>query len=259
MIHKSAIIDPSAELGCDVEVGPFAIIEGSVRIGDRCRIESHAIIKSYTVMGDDNHIHHHALLGGIPQDLKYAGEESYLHIGSNNQIREFATLHRGTEGGGGKTVIGDNNLLMAYTHVAHDCILGNGVIMSNVATLAGHVKVGDHAIIGGVSAVHQFCRIGEHAFVGGMSGIGQDVPPWMLASGGRATIHGPNTVGLRRYGASQELLRAFKNIYRLLWLSETPKEEALQQISEEYAHFPEALAFVDFVRHAQRGICAAGR
>jgi UDP-N-acetylglucosamine acyltransferase len=193
-------------------------------------------------------------VGGEPQDLKFHGEESWLEIGDRNRIREFATLHRGTEGGGAKTVVGSDNLLMAYTHVAHDCHVKDGIIMSNGATLAGHVTVEDHAILAGLSAVHQFVRIGRNAFVGGMSGIAQDLPPFMLAVGNRAGVHGPNLVGLRRAKASRDLIAALKSAYRLIWHSETPRKEALEQLEYEYGNFPEVLNFVEFIRSSERGI-----
>ena len=167
-VHPTAIVHANAQIGKDVEIGPYAIIEEHVVIGDRCRIDAHAVIKDYTRMGVGNHIHSHALVGGEPQDLKFQGEVTWLELGDDNRIREFATLHRGTEGGGGITRIGSRNLRMAYTHIAHDCQLGNDIVMSNGATLGGHVRVDDFAIIGGLSAVHQFGHVGTHAFVGGM-------------------------------------------------------------------------------------------
>jgi len=257
MHHPTAIIDPSAQLGDDVHVGPYAIIECDVRIGDRCRIDAHAIVKQYTNMDADNHIYSYALIGGEPQDLKFDGEVSYLHMGSGNKVREFATIHRGTAGGGNETRIGNRNLLMAYTHVAHDCVLGDDIVMSNGATLAGHVHVGDAAIIGGLSAVHQFCRIGDHAFVGGMTGVPQDLPPWMLAAGSRALVYGPNAVGLRRAGASRELLSAFKKAFRLVWWSDLVRADALQAIYDEFSNFKEVVDFIDFIKASERGICPA--
>lgn len=175
-VHPTAIVHANAQIGKDVEIGPYAIIEEHVVIGDRCRIDAHAVIKDYTRMGVGNHIHSHALVGGEPQDLKFQGEVTWLELGDDNRIREFATLHRGTEGGGGITRIGSRNLCMAYTHIAHDCQLGNDIVMSNGATLGGHVRVDDFAIIGGLSAVHQFGHVGTHAFVGGMTGVAQDLP-----------------------------------------------------------------------------------
>ncbi|MFV0422912.1 acyl-ACP--UDP-N-acetylglucosamine O-acyltransferase [Oleidesulfovibrio sp.] len=253
-IHPSAFVDEKAQLGSDVVIGPCAVVEANTIIGDRCRIDAFASVKEFTRMGCDNHIYSYAAVGGEPQDLKFAGEESWLVLGDRNRVREFATLNRGTEGGGGKTVIGDDNLLMAYTHVAHDCHVKNGVIMSNGATLAGHVTVEDHAILAGLSAVHQFVRIGRNAFVGGMSGISQDLPPFMLAVGNRAGVHGPNLVGLRRMKASRDLIAAFKSAYRLVWNSDTPRKEALEQLEYEYGMFPELIDFVEFIRASERGI-----
>lgn len=254
-IHPTAIVSPGAELGAEVSVGPYVVIESDVVIGARTRVDSHAVIRQYTRIGEDNHIHSHALVGGEPQDLKFAGEVSWLEIGNGNSIREFATLHRGTAGGGGVTRLGDRNLCMAYTHVAHDCRLEDGIVMSNAATLAGHVQVGSCAIIGGLSAVHQFCRIGSHAFVGGMTGVAQDLPPWMLVVGSRAYVHGPNLVGLRRVGASQETIAAFKTAFRLIWKSDMPRAEALDLLTSDYGEMPEMREFVRFVRESSRGIC----
>ncbi len=256
-IHPTAVVHPGAQIGKDVEIGPYAIIEEHVVIGDRCRIDAHAVIKDYTKMGMGNHIHSHALVGGEPQDLKFHGEVTWLELGDDNRIREFATLHRGTEGGGGITRIGSRNLCMAYTHIAHDCLLGNDIVMSNGATLGGHVRVDDFAIIGGLSAVHQFGHVGAHAFVGGMTGVAQDLPPWMLAAGSRALVHGPNLVGLRRAGASRETIAAFKQAFRLIWRSEMPRSEALELLAKDYAEMPQVMDFVDFVRSSERGLCPA--
>jgi UDP-N-acetylglucosamine acyltransferase len=253
-IHPGAFVSPRAEVGEDVVIGPCAQIEEDVVIGARTRIDAFASVKRYSVLGEDNHVHSYALVGGEPQDLKFHGEASRLIIGNRNSIREFSTLHRGTEGGGGVTRIGDDNLVMAYVHIAHDCTVGNGVVMSNNATLAGHCLVEDGVIISGLSAVHQFARIGKHAFVGGMSGIAQDLPPWMLAVGNRACVQAPNIVGLRRIRASQELVAAFKQAFRLLWLSSMPRPDALLLLEAEYGYFPEIMEFTGFVRSSQRGI-----
>lgn len=257
VIHPTAIVSPDAQLGEDVVVGPCAMIEEDVVIGARTRIDAFASIKRYTTLGEDNHVHSYAMVGGDPQDLKFHGEVTRLIIGDRNNIREFSTLHRGTEGGGGVTRIGNDNLLMAYVHVAHDCTVANGVVMSNNATLAGHCFVDDGSIIGGLSAVHQFARVGKHAFVGGMSGIAQDLPPWMLAVGNRALVQSPNIVGLRRMKASQELVAAFKQAFRLVWHSGLPRPDALYQLEAEYGHLPEIMEFVLFVRQSERGILPA--
>lgn len=254
IIHPSAAVDPGAELGEDVVVGPYAVIEDHVVIGARTRIDALASVKRYTTMGEDNHVHSYAAVGGEPQDLKFHGEESHLIIGDRNRIREFTTLHRGTEDGGGITRIGNDNLLMAYVHVAHDCVVKDHIVMSNNATLAGHCFVDDYAIIGGLSAVHQFVRLGRHAFVGGMSGLAQDLPPWMLAVGNRATVQSPNIVGLRRAKVSMEVLSAFKQAYRLTWYSGMPRPDALLQLEAEYGYLPEIMEFIQFVRESRRGV-----
>lgn len=258
-VHPSAVIADSAQIGEHAVIGPYVVIEDDVHIGPRSRVDSFATIQQYTRMGSDNHIYPHACVGGTPQDLKFAGEKSWLEIGDKNRIREFSTLHRGTEGGGGVTRVGNNNLIMAYAHVAHDCHVGSFVVMSNNATLAGHVEVGDHAILGGLSAVHQFCRIGHHAFLGGASAIGQDLPPYMLASGHRAKIVGPNAIGLRRLGASTEIIRALKSAYRQIWFADQPRKDTLEQLECEYADMPEMLDVISFIRSSERGIASAGR
>ncbi len=253
-IHPSAFVSPKAELGRNVSVGPCALIEDDVVIGDNCEIHAFASVKRYTSMGKGNVIHSYAMVGGVPQDLKYAGEPSRLEIGDNNTIREFSSLHRGTVGGGGVTRIGNSNLIMAYAHIAHDCILHDNIVMSNGATLAGHITLFDGVIIGGLSAVHQFSRIGRHAFVGGMTGISQDLPPYMMAVGSRAGIHGPNLVGLRRLGLGSAVVTAVRSAFRLIWLSELPRQEALDKAAEEYAGVPEVMELVSFVRESPRGV-----
>jgi UDP-N-acetylglucosamine acyltransferase len=235
------------------------MIGDNVIIGEGSQIDGFASIRPYTRMGRNNHIFSYAMVGEVPQDLKFHGEVSWLEIGDNNKIREFSTLHRGTEGGGGVTRVGNNCLLMAYIHVAHDCQLGSNIVMSNCATLAGHVVVGDSVIIGGLSAVHQFVHIGQNAFVGGMTGIGMDLPPYLLASGERAGIYGPNVVGLRRLNLPKENMAAIRAAFRLIWLSGTPRREALEVAATEYAHIPQVMEIVDFVRASQRGVMAADR
>lgn len=258
-IHPTAIVSPQAEISDGVVIGPNCVIGGNVFIDEGTRVDAFASVKEYTRIGKNNHIFSYAMVGEVPQDLKFHGEESWLHIGDNNRIREFSTLHRGTEGGGGCTTVGDGCLLMAYSHVAHDCVLGSNIVMSNGATLAGHVEVRDNAIIGGLSAVHQFVRIGRNAFVGGMTGIAQDLPPYMLAVGERAGVHGPNLVGLRRLGLSREAIAAIKAVFKLIWLSGTPRQEALDQAVYEYADIPQVLEIVEFVRESKRGVLTASR
>ena len=256
-ISPTALVSPSAELGDNVIVGHCAVVEDNVVIGDHSRVEAFASVKAYTRMGKNNIIHSYALVGGIPQDLKFHGEESLLEMGDNNTVREFATLHRGTEGGGGITRIGSNNLFMSYTHVAHDCQVGSHVVMSNTATLAGHVTVGDGAILGGLSAVHQFTRVGRYSFVGGMSGIVSDLPPYLLGVGHRAELYGPNLVGLRRMQCPRDAITAIKAAYRIIWQSGIPRKEALEQVEAEFSGVPQVMEIVAFVRESQRGILPA--
>ena len=259
VIHPTAFVSPKAEIGEGVTIGQCAMVEDDVIIGDGCRIDAFASVKQYTRMGKGNVVHSYALVGGIPQDLKFRGEVSHLEIGDNNSIREFATLHRGTEGGGGLTRIGNNNLIMAYCHIAHDCKLGDTIVMSNGATLAGHVEVFDSAIVGGLSAVHQFARVGRFAFVGGMTGIAKDLPPYMMAAGVRAGIHGPNLVGLRRLRLSTDAIKAIKAAFRNIWHLEIPRQEALEKTEQELGMYPEVAEIVRFVRESPRGVLHAMR
>jgi len=256
-VHPTAIVDKTVELGRGVTVGPYSIIEGRVVIGDETQIGSHVVIKGFTTIGARCRIFQFAVLGEIPQDLKFKGEESHLVIGDNNTIREFATMHRGTEGGGGVTRIGSRNLFMAYTHVAHDCQVGNGVIMSNAATLGGHITVEDHAILGGLSAVHQFCRIGCYAFVGGCSAVHRDVPPYAMAVGNRAKLVGLNLVGLKRCGFTEATLHGLKRAYELLFLSELNQKEAMERIRQEYSQVPEVQHLLKFLETSERGLLPA--
>ncbi|MEW6659275.1 MAG: acyl-ACP--UDP-N-acetylglucosamine O-acyltransferase [Thermodesulfobacteriota bacterium] len=256
-IHPTAIVDGAAQLGPGVTVGPYSIIEGRVVIGPETQIGPHVVIRDFTTIGCRCRIFQFAVLGEIPQDLKFQGEESRLVIGDNNTIREFATMHRGTGGGGGVTSIGDHNLFMAYTHVAHDCRVGNRIIMSNAATLGGHIIVEDHAILGGLSAVHQFGRIGRHAFIGGCSAVHRDVPPYAMAVGNRAKLVGLNQVGLKRQGFSLATLQSLKRAYELLFLSEYNLKEALDRVREEFPQVPEVQHLLRFIETSERGLLPA--
>ncbi len=246
-IHPTAIVDPGAELGNDVEIGPYAIVGPGVTIGDGATLMAHAVVERWTRVGRRCRVHPFAVLGGAPQDLKYRGEETWLEVGDDTVVRESATLNRGTSGGHGKTVVGRGCLLMAYSHVAHDCILGDRVILANAATLAGHVTIEEQAIVGGLSAVQQFLRIGAHAFVGGASGINQDVPPYMLVSGVPAALHGLNLVGLKRRGFSEETIRALKRAYHTIFRSGLIQARALEQVRTEHGTVPEVRRLVEFV------------
>lgn len=255
MIHPAAIVHPGAKIDADVEIGPYAVIGEHVKIGRGTSIGPSAVIDGWTEIGENNRIFHLCSVGAVPQDLKYKGEETYLKIGDGNIIREFATIHLGTVTGDGETTIGNNNLFMAYCHVAHDCHIGNHVIMANGATLAGHITVEDYAILGGLSAVHQFARIGESVMIAGGSMVGQNVPPYTMASGDRATLHGLNLVGLKRRGFSEEVMADLKKAYKILIRSGLRTEEALDRIRTEIRQSPEVAHFVEFVEKSERGIC----
>lgn len=256
-VHPTAIIEDGAQLDADVSVGAYSIIRAGVSIGSGTKVGPHVVIEGNTTIGCANEIFQFASIGAIPQDLKFHGEESYLTIGDRNKIREFTTIHLGTEDGGGKTVIGNDNLFMAYTHVAHDCVVKNHVILANAATLAGHVEVDDFAILGGMSAVHQFTRIGTHVMASGGSMIAQDVVPYVIVQGDRAKTVGLNLVGLKRRGFAKEELSALKKAYKLLFRSGMMQEEALQEI-ESWPDIPAPVKIlVDFVRQSERGIVRA--
>uniref|UniRef100_A0A831U0R1 Acyl-[acyl-carrier-protein]--UDP-N-acetylglucosamine O-acyltransferase n=1 Tax=Geobacter metallireducens TaxID=28232 RepID=A0A831U0R1_GEOME len=255
MIHPTAIVHPGAQVAEGVEIGPYAIIGEHVTVGRGTRIGAHSVIDGWTSIGEECRIFHMASVGGVPQDLKYKGEETWLRIGNRNIIREFTTLQPGTVTGIGETVIGDHNLFMAYCHVAHDCVVGNRVIMANGSTLAGHVVVEDFAILGGLSAVHQFVRIGESAMLSGGAMVVQDVLPYTIASGNRATSAGLNTVGLRRRGFSPEVISGIKKAYRLIFRSGLRLEEALARIRAEVAMSAEIAHLVEFAEKSERGIC----
>ena len=254
MIHATAIIHPSAQIAENVDIGPYTIVGEGTSIGSGTWIGPHVVIGDWTEVGRENRIFQFASIGAPPQDLKFKGEKTYLKIGDRNAIRESVTMHRGTETGIGETVVGNDNLFMAYTHVAHDCIVGNRVVMANCATLAGHVEVGDHAILGGLSAYHQFVRIGSHVMVSGGAITTQDIPPYCIAQGDRAVTHGINSIGLSRRGFSQETVRAIKNAYKLVYRSDLRLEDSLAEIDKQYGEIPEVKVFTDFIRGSERGI-----
>lgn len=253
-IHATAVVHPDARLAPDVTVAPYSIIEEETEIGAGTQVGPHVVIRKYTTIGKRCRIFQFGSIGEIPQDLKFKGEKTYLVIGDDNQIRECATLHRGTEGGGGVTRVGNNNLIMAYAHVAHDCVLENNTVLANAATLAGHITVGDYAVIGGLAAVHQFVRIGCHAFVGGKSAVTRDVPPYVLVSGDRARLHGLNQVGLGRRGFTEETIRALKKAYRILFRSNLTLKDAVEQVRTEMNQVPEVAHLIEFLTTSERGI-----
>lgn len=254
MIDPKAAIDPAAELDEGVSVGPFSVIGPGVRIGRGTRIGPHAVIKGETVIGEDNQIFQFASVGEDPQDKKYAGESTRLEIGDRNVIREFTTINRGTAQDAVATRIGSDNLLMAYTHVAHDCQIGDHVIMANAASLGGHVVVGDWAILGGFTMAHQFTHIGEHSFCAMGSVINKDIPPYITVSGHPARPYGINSEGLRRRQFSAETIQMIKRGYKLIYKQQHTIEQALQGLNELLPACPEIALYIDFLDSSERGI-----
>ena len=255
-IHPTAVIHPTAELDATVTVGPYAVIGAGVQIGADTSVGAHAVIEGPTEIGAACTIHPFAALGGPPQDLHYKGEPTRLLIGCGNIIREFVTFNRGTPRGGGETIIGDDNLFMAYAHVAHDCHVGSHVIMANAATLGGHVTVGDRAVLGGLVAVHQFVRIGGFAMIGGGAIVTQDVPPYVNAAGNRARMFGLNLIGLKRQGFSSETISALKSAYRLLFRSAgLTFKKRVDQVEAQFGQVPEVKTLLEFVEVSDRGLC----
>jgi len=253
-VHPTAIVDPHAELDPTVEVGPYAVIGPMVKAGPRVRIGPHAVIEGDTTIGADTRVFQFAALGAIPQDLKYAGEPTRLVVGRRNQIREFCTMHIGTAQGGGVTRIGDDGLFMACSHVAHDCQVGNHVILSQGAGLAGHVVIEDHAIFGGISGVHQFVRVGRLAFISGGAKVTMDIPPYCTAQGDRAELMGLNTVGLTRAGFTHEQISRVKEAYKTVFRSGMGLREALAHVRAELGGNPEVDHFVAFIEGSERGV-----
>lgn len=253
-IHPKACVDPSAELGEGVEVGPYAVIEPGVVIGDGCFIANHATICSGVVMGVENRVHPGAVIGGPPQDLKYRGEPTRLTIGDRNVFREAVTVNRGTVQGGGETVLGNDNFLMACSHVAHDCRVGDGVVMSNGVLLAGHVRVEDRAYLCGLAAAHQFTTIGRNAYVGGMTRIVHDVPPFMITEGNPQKVRGVNVVGLRRAGYPEETIEALTEAYRAIWRTDTPYRQALIDLEGQLGSCPEVAYLIEFLKAMENGV-----
>ena len=253
-IHPTAIVAPEASLADAVEIGPYSVIGPHVEIGPGTTVGAHAVITGHTRIGRDNRIFHLVSLGEAPQDKKYAGEPTRLEIGDNNTIREFCTFNTGTIQDAGVTRVGDDNWIMAYVHIAHDCQIGDHTVLANNTTLAGHVSVGSHAILGGFTAVHQYCRLGEHCFTAFGSGVSQDIPPYVMAAGPRAEPNGINSEGLRRRGFSAEAIAAIKKAYRLLYRLGLSLEDAKQQMADLAVSHPEVKPMLDFVGSSERGI-----
>ena len=252
-IHPTAVIDPQASIGEDVVIGPFSVIQGPVQLGDRCLLKTHIVISGPSVIGPDNVFYAFAAVGGQTQDLKYAGEPTHLEVGHGNVFRENVTIHRSTAPDG-KTMIGHHGNFLAYSHIAHDCVVGDHVIFSNNGTLAGHVTVEDYAVIGGLTAVHQFCRIGRHAITGGCTKIVQDVPPFMIADGNPAAVRGINKVGLERRGFAPSSLRTLRECYRLIYRDQRNTTQALAAMTEQFPDDALVRCLAHFVSSSQRGI-----
>ena len=254
-IHPTAIVNSGASIAEDVIIREYSIIGPDVTIGRGTIVGPHVVIDGWTTIGERNRIFPFTTIGYPPQDLKYKGGRTRVVMGNDNIIRENVTIHRGTEHGGGLTKIGNGNLIMAYAHIAHDCFLGDSVIMANAATLGGHVRIENNAVIGGLAAVHQFVRIGEKAYIGGKTGVSRDIPPFMLARGYPAKLYGPNVVGLRRQGVSSESISAIKRAYRIIFRSNLTIAKALERVCEEFPNMPEEVRIlVEFIRTSKRGI-----
>ena len=247
-IHATAIINPNATMGKDISIGPYCIVGQDVHLGDGVRLHSHVVIDGRTTIGTETQIYPFSSIGLPPQDLKYKGEDSELIIGARNTIREYVTMNPGTADGGMRTIIGDDCLFMASTHVAHDCIVGNHVIMANNATIAGHVEVGDFAIIGGLSAVHQFVKIGKHAIIGGMSGVENNVIPYGSVVGDRARLSGLNIVGLRRRAFLKEDIKNLRTAYRMLFAEEGTLAERTEDVAKMFVNNTAVMDFIGFMR-----------
>ena len=255
MIHETAVVHPTAEVADSVAIGPYSIIGEHVKIGEGTQISSHVVIDKWTHIGKGCQIYPYASLGAAPQHLKYNGEETYVEVGDNNIIREYVTIHRGTSFGNGKTILGDENFIMAYAHVAHDCTVGNRVVIASYVALGGHVEIGDHAIIGGIVAIHQFVRIGTYAFVGGATALTRDIPPYITASGMKVKFYGINVVNLQRSNVPEEVIRGLRKAYKVLFRSHLTMEEAIKKVHEDPVYaLPEVKHMMDFIQGTKRGV-----
>jgi UDP-N-acetylglucosamine acyltransferase len=254
MIDKTAIISPGVKIGDSTDIGPYCIIKDGVKIGKNNQIASHVVIEGNTQIGDNNKIFQFASIGSVPQDLKYKGEDTKLIIGNNNIIREYVTMNPGTVTGNGVTTVGDFNLFMMHVHIAHDCIIGNRVVLANNATLAGHIEIQDYVILGGLCAIHQFVKIGESALIAGGSMVVQDIPPYLVASGDRAKIYGINRIGLERRGFTKEEIEKIKNAFKILYRSKVTLKIAVERIEREIGEADKIKKFVEFISNSKRGI-----
>lgn len=258
-IHSSAVVAPGAVIGEGCTVGPYTIIGPHVRLGSGNRIGPHVVLDGHTVLGDDNVVFQFASVGAPPQDLKYRGEASTLTIGSRNIIREYVTLQPGTSGGGMRTVIGDDNLFMANSHIGHDSSIGNRNVFANSAAIAGHVTIRDKVTVGGLSGIHQFVVIGDQAIIGGGAMVAKDIPPYTLAQGDRARLVGLNKIGLERHGMTAEEIGRLKKLYREVFFGEGVLHERVQMLRERNLDFPPALSFLEFIAASKRGVAAVRR
>ncbi len=253
-VHTTAVVEPGARIDPSCEIGPYAIVGANVTLGPRNVLHAHAIVKGHTTLGAGNRVFSHAVVGEIPQDLKYGGEPTRLVVGDRNTFRECVTINTGTVGGGGVTTIGNGCLFMAYSHVGHDCTIGDGAIVANSVALAGHVLLEDHVHISGLAAAHQFTRIGRLAFVSGLTGVAMDVPPYCTVAGARAELAGINAVGMQRGGMTEEQIGHVKQAYKIFFRSNLGLAEALAQLERELGAYPEIAHFIEFVKGSQRGI-----
>ena len=255
-IHKTAIVDSKAKLGKNISIGPYSIIHGNVTLGDDCQVGSHCVMTGRTTIGKHCQFFTGAVIGSMPQDKKYSDHEKvFLTIGDHNVFREYATVNPGT-GDGGKTVIGHNNLFMAYAHIAHDCVVGNNCVIANNGTLAGHVTLEDRAVVGGLSAVHQFVRLGELSIVGGCSKVVQDIPPFSTCDGHPAKVFGINAIGLKRAKFSLETVTRIKKAFKILFGSGLSKTTAIERIEKELGPCPEVEHLIFFIKMSKRGVCS---
>ncbi|MBF0146308.1 MAG: acyl-ACP--UDP-N-acetylglucosamine O-acyltransferase [Magnetococcales bacterium] len=254
-IHSTAVVAAETQLGQGVRIGPYAVVGAEVILQDAVEVGPHAVIDGHTTIGKGTRVFSFASVGLDPQDVHYRGEPTRVEIGERCQIREFVSIHRGTESGGGLTRVGDDCMLMAYSHVAHDCRVGDRVVMANGATLAGHVEIQDHAVIGGLTAIHQFARVGRNAFIGGASAVSMDVVPFLSAAGNRARLTGVNVVGLRRSGFSEQTIAAIRQAHRIVFRSNLRLEQAIEELEKELSSVPEVQCMLEFLQTGQRGFC----
>jgi len=254
MIHPTAIVDSKADIDSNVDIGAYSIIGPNVQIRSGTIIGPHVVIQPYVEIGPDCQIFQYVSIGAVPQALKFQGEETHVKIGRGSILREFVTVNRGTAFGGGITEVGEENFLMAYVHIAHDCKTGQNVILANNATLAGHIVIEDFVTVGGLVAIHQFVRIGNYAYIGGKSAVVKDIPPYVIAAGDRAKLHGLNSVGLKRQGFSQETLSWLKKAYRIIFRIGLTQNEAIERVKAEVEQIPEVTNLIQFIKSSQRGI-----